>query len=376
MPATQTKRVGQRVFDSTIKFAIQASEIEEQFVTAAGRRLRQIQDSLIAHSELIPFRSPRQMGLLVSARLHHEFQPFIGSFMESMNEYGILAARAFPRFLNGGPRQERIIEEINPFDVSDVDEEEDKEDQVFGFLEITDDDVRSLLLIIAWGGFTLRQQWEVWLRRRQLVLLQQISAGLAQTQIELADVLDPSDQIHRETASIIKRSISGGRGVQLQLGSLKSSMEGIIRTQSNLVTNGVIRSVSRRNRELIKSLKWSAILDTQTCMRCRSVNGRTYRLRSDGTTKGPQIPLHGWCRCTWIPVLFAHALEQTAQRSPLRFDKWFEQQPLVYQRRLLGASRFQLWVKGELKFSDFVQFRRQVPVRIRRLDSLRKLINA
>ena len=375
MPATQAKRVGQRVFDSTIKFAIQASEIEEQFVVAAGRRLRQIQSALIEHSERIPFRSPRQTALLVSARLHQEFQPFISSFMESMNEYGILAARAFPRFLNGGPRQERIIEKIDPFDLSDI-EEDQEEDQVFGFLEISDDDVRSLLLIVAWNGLTMQQQWEIWLRRRQVILLQQISAGLAQAQIDLADVVDASDQLQRETASIIKRTISGGRGIRMQPGGLKSSMDGVIRTQSNLVTNGVIRSISLRNRELIKSLKWSALLDNDTCMRCRSVNGRTYRLRSDGNTKGPQIPLHGWCRCTWIPVLFSKAFEQTAQRSPLRFNKWFEQQTPAYQRRLLGPSRFQLWVKGELKFSDFVQFRRKVPVRIRSLDSLRKMINA
>lgn len=375
MPATIANPIQHRIFDSSVKFSIQASEIEEQFVIAASRRLKQIQDRLVSFADEMTFVSPLQTAQIITASLIQELRSLSVDVQSSMQEYGIAAGKALPRFLNRSmKRSEQLVESIDPFDAADLEEEEEEED-VF-FLPLSDEQIRGILLILLWNGFTQQQQWELWLRRQQVEMYQKIAAGLAQRQIELADVVDPIEQLKRETGLIIKRNIAGGRGIKPSRSSVQGSATGLIRTQSVSTANTVIRSTLNRNRELIRGVQWSAILDSRVCLRCARLNGKTYKLREDGSVKGPEMPLHWLCRCLYIPVLSRRAGEQRFPRSPKTFIDWFKRQPVRFQKRLLGSGRYQLWKSGEIKFDDFVQFRRQVPVRIRTLDSLRKLANA
>jgi hypothetical protein len=107
-----------------------------------------------------------------------------------------------------------------------------------------------------------------------------------------------------------------------------------------------------------------AVLDEVTCSVCRSLDGQYFPFE-DGESTAPLTPIHASCRCKVVPVVRGDEAP-----SRVNWPDWFAQQDDAYQKKIMGPTRWEMWKDGKITFRDFVQFRNQVPFRIRRIDEL------
>lgn len=64
------------------------------------------------------------------------------------------------------------------------------------------------------------------------------------------------------------------------------------------MNNTVNDDTAKLNSDIIKGLRWSAVLDKRCCVQCAALDGRKYSLDE----QHPQAPLHIGCRCLMINV--------------------------------------------------------------------------
>lgn len=96
---------------------------------------------------------------------------------------------------------------------------------------------------------------------------------------------------------------------------------------------------------------YSSILDTNTCIICGEMNGKTFDIQN-----APEVPVHERCRCTLIP---AEAVEDEDIRS---YSEFIDSLPDTDKRFALGKIRFELYEKG-IKTSSFVNSGEIIPVK-------------
>ena len=126
----------------------------------------------------------------------------------------------------------------------------------------------------------------------------------------------------------------------------------------------------QENSDLIKAVRWSATLDTRTCLRCAALDGRQWRL----TETHPQVPLHWNCRCGLLPITKSFAeLGIDAAETPVglrysltgdvpadqTYGTWIKKQTASVQREALGPRRYELLKDGG-SVGEFVNQRNRV----------------
>lgn len=138
-------------------------------------------------------------------------------------------------------------------------------------------------------------------------------------------------------------------------------------------------AVYEKNKDIIKGLKWTAILDNKVCPLCASIDGNIYLW---GQAR-PPMRRHDNCRCVWTPVLKSwrelgidrDELEEVAQPWVIRepgpvdaggrkilyagttkenFSGWWETLPVEQQIQSIGPIRTRLINSGKLTWKDLV----------------------
>lgn len=367
-----------RLLDASTIFAIQASELEEQFAQQALRGLREVQDAQVARIQQVPVNRVLDLPAQVSADVANSLRSLAGDFVRAMPGLARASSTAYPRFLNRAitgseatAYREQFIAPPSIFDPDEVapaDELDLQED----FLDpLQDFFLAWLLMSLRWQFLTLEEQWELMIQRQQIALRTRIAGALAQELQDATDGVVPDTKVRTVVARELVNGLMGTRTSGARQRA-STSVEALARTQVQAVLDAVIRATHEQNSRMLAGEIWSAILDSRTCMRCASLHGNFYPIKDSKSTI-PEMPLHPLCRCYAVPVL--RKVRGVDSARPLlpaieRFPEWLARQPESLQRKLLGPKRLRLYRAGQLELKDFLQFRRKVPIRVRRLDQI------
>jgi len=161
---------------------------------------------------------------------------------------------------------------------------------------------------------------------------------------------------------------------------IKRNLETVVKSYIQTINSKTHRDLYEANKEVVKEVEWSAILENGntatgkgTCSRCMALDGNTYA----SVDKGPSCPLHPRCRCMYVPVSFSWKdlgfdIEETNteyrqwyERSSTRrkvdsgytdkdFSDFWATKPKYWQDNAIGPVRANLVRDGIVKFQDIV----------------------
>lgn len=174
--------------------------------------------------------------------------------------------------------------------------------------------------------------------------------------------------------------VTGTRAQSFRNGVLEKGRRraaAITRTAVTEFAQGSSELIYKRNRNIVKAVKYTATLDDRTTVICAEKDGQVFKIG-----EGPRPPLHHRCRSTTTPVTKSWR-EMGLNRDELSpgqraamdgevpadttFDQWLQGQATKVQKNVLGKSRMKLWREGNLDLGDFVS----TDNRVLTLDELR-----
>lgn len=146
----------------------------------------------------------------------------------------------------------------------------------------------------------------------------------------------------------------------------------VARTSLHRMGRAYQQETYRQNSEVLSKERYVATLDSRTCPVCGMYDGKAYALGA-----GPVVPVHDSCRCTYMPVtksirelLGMPPADETPEQNQARasmdgrvpastlWPDWLdrkEKQTPGFARGILGATKYDAWVAGELKLGDVVR---------------------
>ncbi len=204
------------------------------------------------------------------------------------------------------------------------------------------------------------------------VMLENVDKAMAQIRGELTQSIILGDDM----AQAAKR-LTGtvGRFTGLTAKQLARRTEVIARSEIQNVAAQVSRQITQENNDVLKSVTFSASLDSRTCKICISLDGGVHRLNPEtGQHTGPLIPVHPLCRCVYVAN--SYSWQELAKRHNVPFDKrqkaffdgavtktitydaWLKTLSTAEQVEILGPARQKLWKSGEIKLSQMATSKR------------------
>lgn len=168
------------------------------------------------------------------------------------------------------------------------------------------------------------------------------------------------------TPQIIQR-VRGTRALKFKDGVLetsKRSAEGLVRTAVASVADNTRQAVLKENSDIIRAEKFVATLDTKTCLRCSSLDGKEFPVG-----EGPSIPVHVNCRCTRIGIVksFRDLGIDLDEATPgtrasmngqvpasMTYEQWLKRQSADVQDDILGKTKGALFRRAKLPIEKFV----------------------
>ena len=153
------------------------------------------------------------------------------------------------------------------------------------------------------------------------------------------------------------------------------SAEALVRTSIQSVANEARLMTYADNDDIIKEIEWVSTLDSRTTQTCMALDGLKWKNPSrepvGHSTTFVGTTAHWGCRSTQVPITksweelgakgdFNEIPESTRASmdgqvsSKLSYEGWLKGKSESFQREVLGAKKFDLWKKGELKFTDMV----------------------
>jgi SPP1 gp7 family putative phage head morphogenesis protein len=136
------------------------------------------------------------------------------------------------------------------------------------------------------------------------------------------------------------------------------------------------------NSDIVKQVRWAAVLDKKTSQICRSLDGQQFGLRD-----GPRPPIHINCRSTVVGVLDKKFKSLSDGRT--RFSRtedgvdyvpasqnyydWLKTQPAPFQDSAIGATRGKLFRNGGLSKERFSELQLNKNFQPLTLDQMKAL---
>jgi hypothetical protein len=121
------------------------------------------------------------------------------------------------------------------------------------------------------------------------------------------------------------------------------------------ITNTRVRAV-RDSPQKIDAFRWHSILDARVCPNCGIRSEKLYTVGFEPIGhKLPMMsspPLHPYCRCILLPVVFKDGKPPRADNS--RFDRWLAGKPRDFQDDILGVGRTELYKSGKMSLTDLI----------------------
>lgn len=124
----------------------------------------------------------------------------------------------------------------------------------------------------------------------------------------------------------------------------RRTAEMVTRTAINHVSNEAHMQTLKTNQHLFPRYQWISALDGLTSPICRARSGKVYEMG-----KGPVPPAHPNCRSTIIGL--PRGSQQADEET---YASWLKNQTTATQKDVLGATRYKLWIDGDLKVEKFV----------------------
>ncbi len=142
----------------------------------------------------------------------------------------------------------------------------------------------------------------------------------------------------------------------------------LTRTITNHVSNETRQIFMQENEDVLEGYEWVSTLDSRTSLVCASRDGTVYPFTND-PVRSPKPPAHFSCRSTIVPkvkdefdltggrvgvrpAIGADGVENV--RGSTDYQSWLGRQPKAFQVEVLGKERAELFRKGDLKLTNFV----------------------
>lgn len=177
------------------------------------------------------------------------------------------------------------------------------------------------------------------------------------------------EQILRDGFALGQTSGQMIRSVSEHLSMKRNHIETLIRTSTNHLATQARNETIKANKDVLDGYEWVATLDSRTSLICASRDGIIYPV-SDDPEKSPKPPAHYGCRSTIVPTVKPEfdLLADEDERRPFvglngkkgvidgktTYEQWLRKQPKAFQIQVLGRSRQELFSKGKLPLSRFV----------------------
>ena len=181
-----------------------------------------------------------------------------------------------------------------------------------------------------------------------------------------------------DSTSLITKNLIGTSPNKFKDGALQAnrrSAEALVRTSIQAVANESRLMTYADNDDVIKSIEWVSTLDSRTSNTCKGLDGLTWsnpeRKPINHSVNFPGVTAHWGCRSTQVPITksweelgakgdFDEIPESTRASmdgqvsDKLGYEGWLKGKSEKFQRDALGANKFDLWKKGNMKFTDLV----------------------
>ena len=134
-----------------------------------------------------------------------------------------------------------------------------------------------------------------------------------------------------------------------------------------------------RRIKIVEKVKWSAALDSVTCIICGTQDQKIYPLAT-----APPLPTHFNCRCSWIPVIKnSEWTERGKENTPgattriardpnskgrlgknikltgtTNYRDYFKLLPEAKQKAVLGLGKWELWKSNQIKLTEIAPNRK------------------
>jgi len=155
----------------------------------------------------------------------------------------------------------------------------------------------------------------------------------------------------------------------IRIGDLqKQQAATLTRTITNHVSTESRSLFMKENEDVLDGYEWVATLDGRTSLVCASRDGTVYPFGDDPITS-PKPPAHFSCRSTIVPKVkpeFDLTGGRVGERPSIGADgvevvrgstdyqSWLTRQPKAFQVEVLGKDRAELFRKGNLTLTNFV----------------------
>lgn len=153
--------------------------------------------------------------------------------------------------------------------------------------------------------------------------------------------------VEGESTENIAKRLRGTRAANYKDGVLNMSRngaEGLVRTAINHTANAAKGEFYKKNKKIIRALRWTSVLDRRTTVICASRDGKEYPVDS-----GPRPPAHWRCRSTMTALLF------DIPDPPVEtYQQWLSRQDEDVQAEVLGKTKAELFRKGGMDLDRFV----------------------
>lgn len=183
------------------------------------------------------------------------------------------------------------------------------------------------------------------------------------------------------TVQQLVQEIRGTRAKGYRDGLVNASRvqaQAVARTAVQHVASTARQTTWERNADVVQGYIWVSTLDTRTTTRCRSLDGRKFKLG-----EGPKPPLHINCRSTTVADVgpqfdfLDEGATRSAENGPvdakLTYYDWLKKQTPGFQDAAIGPTRGQLFRKGGLTSSEFSRLNLNRNFEPLTLDEMRKL---
>lgn len=161
-----------------------------------------------------------------------------------------------------------------------------------------------------------------------------------------------------------------------QITSSLMQLKGLEKQQAATLTRTITNHVStesrslfmKENEDVLEGYEWVATLDSKTSLICASRDGTVYPF-TDDPERSPKPPAHFSCRSTIVPKV-KDEFDLTGGRVGVRpsigadgveivrgstdYQSWLNRQPKAFQVEVLGRDRAELFRKGNLQLTSFV----------------------
>ncbi len=170
-----------------------------------------------------------------------------------------------------------------------------------------------------------------------------------------------------KVSHILSQSLIQGWGSDKTYRELKKTVGKQVSNISNTTINTAMQTARDESRdEAYKELEkdvgvdhytYNACLCASTCIVCASLDGKEYKMKFEDIPPAQKPRVHFNCRCQLVPITTedgdpAERAYKQGMGENISYKEWFSRQKEPFQKKYLGAERYELYVQG----ADLDQF--------------------